>query len=339
MSRPSVLIVGAGALGLVAAYTLQEYGKCDVCLVVKFGADLVRKDGYTFKSAQFGSFEHWKPKYILESVAETTHQYDYIIVSVKNLPDGPEPVNDIVRPVVKRCPQSALILFENGIDIEKPLIREFPGHAIFSGVSLINCTNIDRVVNQKNKDSIQLGIFENPTLKDNAVAQKQLAEFIKLYHIEGMNTVTLDENVRFSRWKKLVYNASINTTTALAQLDVTRATICGFKEGLCRPIIDEIYAIAKADGYIIPPEIEDHMLNLSNGLFYKPSMCVDAELGRMMEIETIVGNPLREAKKYGVPAPRLETVYHLLKMLQYRIMEKEGLITTDEENGVAHKKF
>ena len=59
----------------------------------------------------------------------------------------------------------------------------------------------------------------------------------------------------------------------------------------------------------------------------------------MMEIETIVGNPLREAKKYGVPAPRLETVYHLLKMLQYRIMEKEGLITTDEENGVAHKNF
>ncbi|QPG73357.1 hypothetical protein FOA43_000667 [Brettanomyces nanus] len=336
---PSVLVVGAGALGLVAAYSLQEHGQCDVTLVVKFDYEKVCQEGYTFKSVQFGNFSGWKPKYIRKSVEDTKHEYDFIIVAVKNLPDGPEPVNDIIRHVVERSPNSAVILFQNGIDIEKPLIEEFPGHVIMSGVSLINCTNIDRVVDQKNKDSIQIGLFENETIKDIATAESKLKQFVELYHIEGMNTVSLDENVRLSRWKKLVYNASINTTTALVQLDVTRSTICGFKQNLCRPIIDEIYAIAKADGYNIPSEMEDEMLNLSNGLYYRPSMCVDVDFGRMIELETIVGNPLRMAKKYGVPAPRLDTIYHLLQMVQYKTMEKAGLIIMDVEKGVPHKTF
>ncbi|VEU20966.1 DEKNAAC101905 [Brettanomyces naardenensis] len=336
---PSVLIVGAGALGLVAAYTLQEYGGCDVTLIVKIGFEKACQNGYSFNSVQFGKFSGWKPRYLRESVHDTFHEYDYVIVSVKNLPDGPEPVEDIIRPVIERSPHSAVILFQNGLDIEKPLIEQFPGHVILSGVSLINCTNIDFVVNQMNEDSIQLGLFENPTIKDLAAAREQLGQFVRLYSIEGKNTVSLDDNVRLSRWKKLVYNASINTTTALVQMDVTRATIAGFKESLCRPIIEEIYAIAKADGYTIPPEMEDQMLNLSNGLYYKPSMCVDVDLGRMIEVETIVGNPLKLAKKYGVDAPRLDTIYHLLKMVQLRTMEKEGLIVLDQKNGVAKKNF
>lgn len=336
---PKVLIVGAGALGLVAAYTLSSNSSCEVTLVVKFDTDKVRKDGYSFKSKQFGEFSGWKPEKIIQNVEDTDIAYDYILVSLKNLPDGPEPVEDIIAHAVNHSPESTIIMFENGIDIEKPMIQRFPGHVVVSGVSLINCTNINFVVDQRNADHITLGLFHNPTYPDKAKATEKLNKFVNLYRIEGKNTVNVDPNVRLSRWNKLVYNISINTTTALTQLDVTRATWAGFKENLCRPIIKELYSIAKADGYEIPPEIEQQMLNLSNGLYYKPSMMVDIEHGRMMEIETIVGNPLRIAEKLNVKCPHLHTIYWLLKMDQYRIMEDKGMITVDEKTGTAKKNF
>lgn len=45
-----------------------------------------------------------------------------------------------------------------------------------------------------------------------------------------------------------------------------------------------------------------------------------------MEIETIVGEPLREAQRLGVPAPTLAFVYSILKALQMRTKQRKGLV-------------
>lgn len=34
---------------------------------------------------------------------------------------------------------------------------------------------------------------------------------------------------------------------------------------------------------------------------FKPSMCVDRDKGQLMELEVILGNPIRIAKRNGVP--------------------------------------
>lgn len=50
----------------------------------------------------------------------------------------------------------------------------------------------------------------------------------------------------------------------------------------------------------------------------KPSMLVDWEHGRPMELEVILGNPVRLAKDKGLEMPRLQTMYALLSMAQRR---------------------
>ena len=45
-----------------------------------------------------------------------------------------------------------------------------------------------------------------------------------------------------------------------------------------------------------------------------------------MEVEVIVGEPLREAHKMGVPAPTLGFIYSLLKALQVRTKQRRGLV-------------
>ena len=49
--------------------------------------------------------------------------------------------------------------------------------------------------------------------------------------------------------------------------------------------------------------------------------------GSFMEFENIVGEPLREAERLGVPAPNLRMVYGLLRIMQTNIKEAKGLLS------------
>lgn len=50
----------------------------------------------------------------------------------------------------------------------------------------------------------------------------------------------------------------------------------------------------------------------------RPSMLLDWEAGRPLELEVILGNPIRLARAQGIEMPRLQSLYALLKMAQTR---------------------
>lgn len=52
-----------------------------------------------------------------------------------------------------------------------------------------------------------------------------------------------------------------------------------------------------------------------------PSMLIDWRKKAPLEIEVILGEPVREARRKGVELPRLQTMYALLKMAQTRRKE------------------
>jgi 2-dehydropantoate 2-reductase len=53
-----------------------------------------------------------------------------------------------------------------------------------------------------------------------------------------------------------------------------------------------------------------------------PSMLLDWQAGRPLELEVIIGNPIRIARKKGIEMPRLQSLYALLKMAQTRRDER-----------------
>ena len=55
-----------------------------------------------------------------------------------------------------------------------------------------------------------------------------------------------------------------------------------------------------------------------------------------MEIEAIVGEPLREGKRLGVSMPKLETIYGLLKAKQLQVKEQKGLWKAEFANGAKY---
>ncbi|SCU92715.1 LANO_0E01860g1_1 [Lachancea nothofagi CBS 11611] len=346
--KPSCLVIGAGGVGVITTYSLFNAGLSEVSLVVRSDYEHVTKHGYSIDSCDYGTIANWRPHGVFKTAEDAStsgHFFDYVVVTVKNIPDGPKSgaVHEIVRPVVESNHQldasriTCIVLIQNGLDIEKELLEHFDQHSynlvLLSGVQLIGSTkNGPGNVVQKGQDRLSVGPFDATDLTATECAKK----FVKLYSNEGHNIVEIESDVKHSRWRKLLYNAVVNPTTALAQLDATRCLKfskdkTSTENCIWRPGMYEIIAIAASEGVIIDPKEMDFFLDFTRRILYKPSMCIDYEKGQLMELEVILGNPLKVANRNGVPAPTLTILYHLMTILQGKIKESKGLLHFDEE--------
>lgn len=346
--RPSCLVVGAGGVGVATAYSLSRSGQSVVSLVVRSDFDHVVKNGYQLDSRDYGMVEKWRPDHLFqtaEGAAQSGMFFDYIVVTVKNVPDGSTngTVSNIIRPILESNRTilgdrvTNILLVQNGIDIEKELLEEFKEAqyklSLLSGVQMIASTKIGPgIIKQKGQDSLSVGPF-NPDDHDAIAAAHK---FVSIYSNEGCNHVQYDPEVRKTRWNKLLYNATINSTTAIVGLDVVRCLEFGKERKgtemqILRPAMREIISIAATEGIKVEEEQIDRFISIGRKLVYKPSMCIDFEKNQLMEVEVILGNPVRIAEKNGVAVPTLTVLYSLMTLLQAKVKESKGLLKFDEE--------
>ncbi|KPM38650.1 hypothetical protein AK830_g7901 [Neonectria ditissima] len=172
-------------------------------------------------------------------------------------------------------------------------------------------------------DKLHLAPFVNPSLPLEK-QQRSCREFARIYELGGAKCA-VHKDIVWHRWRKLVWNASFNPVCALVDLDSGTIQDAGCLDTLIRPAMNEVVAIAKAAGYDLPSGIQDQMVALTpKETYLKPSMQVDAQRGRPMEIEVILGNPLRVARDLLVPAPTLTTLYSLLLARQWTCNNNTG---------------
>lgn len=253
--------------------------------------------------------------------------YDYIVVTTKNIADIRPHVVDIIGSAITPG-HTAITLLQNGLNIERPVIAAFPTNPVLSGITLIGASESPRgTIHHSNYDISYIGAFDNPNIPtetSNAAAQR----FVDMYSACQAVTCYHDDNVPFTRWKKLLYNASFNSVATILRMDTTRMRVSEHViDELVRPVMLEIIAIAAAKGVELPREAVEKIITVDlYESFFKPSMCQDIEKGNFVEFENIVGEPLREAEALGVPAPTLKVLYSLLKGLQYQVKEAKGLL-------------
>ena len=81
-------------------------------------------------------------------------------------------------------------------------------------------------------------------------------------------------------------------------------------------LIREVIAAARADGVELPESLVETQINNTSTMGpYRSSMQVDRQEGRPMEVEAILGEPLRRAKARGVATPVLEALYRAARVV------------------------
>ncbi|KAL1305507.1 hypothetical protein AAFC00_002378 [Neodothiora populina] len=184
------------------------------------------------------------------------------------------------------------------------------------------------VITHNDPDELLVGAFHNPALskEDEDAAARH---FIDLYKAGGKTECNFVPDVPFSRWRKLIYNACLNSTCAITGLDTERLRIAKTPiENLVKPAMEEIRLAANASGVQLPDDVAAKMLSILEPIeiYFCPSMLVDVQKGNLTEFENIVGEPLREGTKNGVDMPTLRTMYGLLQAMQWKTMERKGLV-------------
>jgi 2-dehydropantoate 2-reductase len=204
--------------------------------------------------------------------------FDFIVVTTKNIADVHPTVAELIAPAVTKG-HTTIVLLQNGLNIEKPLLLVFPTNPILSGVSLIGATETQPgTIIHDDRDRLIIGAFTNDNIPRNT-SVSAAKKFVELYSASGKVECEYNEDVGFVRWRKLVYNACYNSACAITGMDTSRMRIFKFPiDDVVRPLMLEICAIARAAGHQLPYDIAETMINVDpEDTFFKPSMQQDIE--------------------------------------------------------------
>ncbi|KAL1861236.1 hypothetical protein Plec18170_001751 [Paecilomyces lecythidis] len=339
MAKSRVLVVGTGGIGTMSAYALEYGGLAEVTAVMRSNYDAAVKNGIDLDSVQWGQVKAWKPSVITKMVPNVSKgeaaPFDYILVTTKNIPDVFPTVPDIIAPAVTE--KTAIILSQNGINIEKPLISRFPTNPIISSVAYTGATETAHAkIYNDDPDCQKIGAYISPQIPAG-VSEEAARRYVSIYNPEGKLDVIYEPDVARVRWRKIAYNGTMNPVASILRMDTPRMRMSQhIIDDLILPMLREIQAIAQASGVTLQPEPEllHAILHQDpNDTAFKPSMCQDLEKGNLMEIENLVGEPVREAEKLNVPALTLKIVYGIMKGLQLKVKETKGLWEAKFEPG------
>ena len=137
------------------------------------------------------------------------------------------------------------------------------------------------------------------------------------------------KDIRAEIWLKAWGNLSFNPISALTH--ATLVDICRFPETrhLAARMMEEAETIAKKLGVTFRVSIEKRIDGAESVGAHKTSMLQDVEAGRALETEALVGSILEMARVTETPAPAIESVYALVKLLN-KVMLTEGVAVVEK---------
>jgi len=283
----TVLIVGAGAVGGFYGFQLARAG-VDVSVVCRSEFEEVSRDGFTILSG--GETSVFRPSAVFRSVDEAqVKRYDLVIVTTKVLPDLD--VGALIAPVVSV--DTVIMLLQNGIHIEQAVVDYFPTHVVLSALAFVCLTRTapGRIVHQ-GYGRLVLGVYPHGI---SEWASRVCEWFVSA----GLNCKVTDK-VQCARWRKLIWNAPFNPLSVIYQKNTQQLLADASIRSEIEAIMQEVLTLAKLDGCDLPAEVIAQNINDTEKMApYKPSMLIDFEEGRPMEIDAILGNAIAFADAVG----------------------------------------
>ena len=294
-------IIGSGALGLYYGAVLQRSGQ-DVHFLLRRDYQTIREKGLQIYSAT-GDF--YLPQVSGYQTPQEIGTVDLVIVGLKTISN--HHLIELVTPLVGE--ETAILTLQNGLGNEELLADAFGVERVFGGVAFL-CSNRGKsgVVHHLGEGRITLGEFSG------GLSQRS-RELAEMFQTAGI-ACTAVSDLRRARWEKLVWNVPFNGLCALHGKDVTDLLHHPPSKELVRDLMLEIIAGANAQSLEEPidgPVFSQQMISFTENMdHYRPSMMIDREEGRALELEAIYGIPLKQAKAAGIAMPKVEMLYSLL---------------------------
>jgi 2-dehydropantoate 2-reductase len=302
--RPTIAVVGAGAVGGYYGARLAQHGH-DVHFLLRGDYDAVRSRGLVVQSCD-GDFS--LPTQAVRAYDDPRRmpKADLVVVTLKSTSN--DQFGRLVSPLVKDG--TAILTLQNGLGNEERLAELFRESSVLGGMAFVCINRVSPgVIRHTDHGIIRLGDFTRPSRSPRA------GRIAAMFNASRIKCEVLDD-LRWGRWQKLTWNIPFNGLGAAFDLTTDRLIAGDDGRRLVAELIREVIAAARADGVELPESLVETQINNTSTMGpYRSSMQVDRQEGRPMEVEAILGEPLRRAKARGVATPVLEALYRAARVV------------------------
>ncbi len=302
MAFDKIAIVGCGAVGLYYGGMLARAGR-QVHFLLRSDYDAVAEKGIRLLLPD--DDVRLAPVHAHRDTAEIG-PVDLVIIALKATANPA--LTGLIPTLLKD--DAALLTLQNGLGNETYLAEHFGAERVLGGLCFI-CLNRVGPGEVRNllPGSLTLGEYALP-------AGRRVREATEMFAAAGIDCRTA-ENLTEARWRKLVWNIPFNgLTIAAGGIDTGKLLASEPLTSEIEALMREVRDTARALGIEIEDSFLETQICVTRGMGgYHPSSLIDFQEGRPVEVEAIWENPLREARKAGVPTPRLQLLHALLSTL------------------------
>lgn len=297
-------IIGTGGIGGYYGGRLAEKGH-DVHFLLHSDYEYVKEHGLKVDSVN-GSFHLEKPQ--VYNDAQMMPVSDVVLVCLKTTNNHLLPT--LLQKVADE--HTIVILIQNGIGVEEDVQEMIPEMQLVAGLAFICTAKVaPGHINHQCYGQINLG---NYSCKD----ESRLNQIAEDFTDAGIPAHLVE--YREARWKKAVWNMPFNGMTVA----LNTQTDCLLKNPSTRQLIREqmmeIVRAAKQQGINgVDEEFVEKMIDMTDNMTpYSPSMKLDYDFHRPMEIKYIYTRPLEIAREANSPMHKLEMLEAELRFLDER---------------------
>ena len=321
-----VCIVGAGAIGGFIGTRLAVAGACEVSALAR-GATLqaLREHGWRL---QMGDTWLQAPTQASLDAAELGVQ-DLVIIAVK----GPAltAVARLLSPLLG--PHTLVMPAMNGVPwwfcagqpgFGATLESVDPGGHIAAAIPMdrvVGCvvhasvsTLEPGVVQHRMGQGLIIGDPKAGSQAPDGAISERVQHLVSLLSGAGFDAKA-SSNIRHDIWYKLWGNLTMNPVSALTGATADRILADPLVRGFCSAAMLEAQAIGARVGCPIAQSPEErHAITAKLGAF-KTSMLQDAEAGRPLELDAIVGAVREMGQRLNLPTPYIDALLGLTRLM------------------------
>jgi 2-dehydropantoate 2-reductase len=307
--KRSYTIIGTGAVGGFYGACLQRAG-FEVHFLVHSDYEHVHQHGLVIESKE-GDFT--LPKVHAYRDVREIPATDVVIIALKATQN--HLLKNLLPPLVRD--DSVILVLQNGLGVEEEIAKIVGNATIIGGLCFL-CSNKIGPGHIRHID------YKAITLAKYAEGYQVCGITEEMVHLaddfkEADIPILLFEDLWIARWKKLVWNIPYNGLSVV--LDATTQELMANTDSrnLVGQLMKEVSLGAKISNRSISESFIQEMLDHTEKMEpYKTSMKIDYDEHRPMEIEAILGNPLRSAQARGLELPQISMLYQQLKFLNAR---------------------
>lgn len=309
-----VAVMAAGGLGSYFGALLSQNGH-EVTFIAR-GAHLqaIRANGLVIKSVH-GDMTV-KPAKATDRPGEVG-PVDWVLFSVKAY--DTEAAAEAMRPMIG--PQTAVVTFQNGVEAHEKIGAVIgKDHVLVAPTQIVSNIVAPGVIEQKSP-------FRNVTVGEVVKSGitprvEQLVAELKKTSID----VSATPDGLKPLWHKFVFIASTAGLAALAR--TAPYELFQLPEARCalHEAMEEVYAVGRALDVQMDQDIVErqYQFTLKLGAGQKPSMQLDLEQGKRLEIDALSGAVVRLGAAKKVSTPVHQTIYVGLKMVDEAIRKAQS---------------